>query len=272
MDLVGMTDRFDKAGKAYWNQVWSDSRLPRAFNPREADFRHHVSKRFHDYFVKVFSGEDHNGQSLLEIGAARSKWLPYFAKEFGFSVTGIDYSNAGCEQARAILDQAGVSGNIILSDFFAPPVELLDAFDVVVSFGVVEHFENTAATIESLAKFLKPGGTIITVIPNVTGLLGQIENHLCPSIFEVHKLLDRESLCAANEAAGLLVASCEYFLVGGFSIINLSCWKERFFYKAIRLLPMGLSLPFWQLDRKGSPFRPNRITSPYIVCLARKNR
>jgi cyclopropane fatty-acyl-phospholipid synthase-like methyltransferase len=30
---------------------------------------------------------------LLEIGCARSAWLPYFAQEFGIDVSGLDYSS-----------------------------------------------------------------------------------------------------------------------------------------------------------------------------------
>src|SRR5688572_2440158 len=116
-----MTDQFDKAGQAYWNEVWNEPQLPKAFNPNETNFRHHVYKQFHNYFVEALAGDHRNGQMLLEIGAARSVWLPYFANEFGFSVAGIDYSDTGCEQARAILRDAGVNGRIFFSDFFAPP-------------------------------------------------------------------------------------------------------------------------------------------------------
>lgn len=53
---------------------------------------------------------------FLEIGCARSRWLPYFAKEFGFEVSGIDYSEVGSQQATQILFNEGVQGNIVFAD------------------------------------------------------------------------------------------------------------------------------------------------------------
>jgi len=84
---------------------------------------------------------------------------PYFAKEFGFKVYGIDYSEIGCKQAREVLSNTGVEGNVICAIFFSPPENLIDAFDVVVSFGVVEHFEDTAG-IAAFSRFLKPNGIL----------------------------------------------------------------------------------------------------------------
>ena len=79
------------------------------------------------------------GSRLLEIGAARSRWLPYFAQHFGLQVTGLDYSQDGCEQARAILARSNRSGDIVCADLFAPPPRLLRRFDVVWAAGGTPH-------------------------------------------------------------------------------------------------------------------------------------
>jgi 2-polyprenyl-3-methyl-5-hydroxy-6-metoxy-1,4-benzoquinol methylase len=264
-----MDDLGDKAGQGYWDSVWQGLPIPNAVNPHALNLRNHMYRCFHDFFVRVFAEKNPVGQELLEVGCARSRWLPYFAREFGFRVTGLDYSAIGCEQSRAILQQAAVNGRVIQADFSSPPGDLLGQFDVVVSFGLVEHFEDTASCIESLARFLKPGGLMITSVPNLVGVVGSIQKRVCRSVFDVHVLLDRKALRAAHEEAGLSVLSCDYYMSGDFSVMNLSCWSESRLYGMLRLIPLGLSLPLWFMERTGAALRPNRLTSPYLICLAR---
>ncbi len=80
----------DKAGKAYWSSTWEKSALPPAIDPYDRVRGNFVVRHFHSLFSELFSESDTRGASLLEIGCARSVWLPYFAKQFGFKVSGID--------------------------------------------------------------------------------------------------------------------------------------------------------------------------------------
>ena len=115
--------------------------LPAPVDPRDKTLSNYVARKFHELFTRVLP-RGHNVR-LLEVGCARSRWLPYFAAEHGYEVTGLDYSTMGCEQARQILAAAGVEGRIVEGDLFSPPEDLLEAFDVVISFGLVEHFDDT---------------------------------------------------------------------------------------------------------------------------------
>ena len=260
----------DRAGRSYWDQVWQGQPLPAAIDPRDTGLRNHVERRFHEFFASAFAERQTAGQALLEVGGGRSRWLPYFAKEFGFNVTGIDYSPIGCEQGEAILRNAGVGGSVILANFFTPPQEMLGAYDVVVSFGVIEHFEDTESCVASLARFLKPGGLMITSIPNLVGGVGWIQRRVCRSIYDMHVPLDREALRTAHERAGLSVRSCDYLVSGDLSVMNLSCWSGSRFYGTMLRLSFMASLAAWFLDEKNLMIRPNRWTSRYVICSARK--
>ena len=147
----------DKAGKSYWDRSWEKRSLANAVDPGGKGLNHYVDRKFHVFFRDTFAGMDTKEKRLLEIGCAGSSWLPYFAQQFGFKVCGLDYSELGCQQAGQILSEANVEGEVICADFFAPPSRLRNAFDVVVSFGVVEHFENTSACLQAIGEFLKPG-------------------------------------------------------------------------------------------------------------------
>ena len=265
-----MTSDLDKAGTSYWDQIWEGQSIPDAVNPHLGSIGNHVRRCYHNYFVRAFAGQDTTRRELLEIGCGRSRWLPYFAQEFGFRVTGLDYSEVGCDQTRAILHKAGVAGSVLCSDLFSPPADMIEAFDVVTSFGVVEHFTDTSACLSAVGRFLKPGGLMITSIPNLSGWVGRLQKLIDQAIYDVHVPLDRHALAQAHQQAGLAVESCEYFMGVNWGVINTSGWKKRWSYRLIRPWPKILSLPVWLLERGGIRIKPNRLTSPYIICMARK--
>src|SRR5207249_1623316 len=120
----------DKAGKTDWDHVWERSTLPKAVNPRTGGLNNHVNRKFHEYFRRAFSALNTDGRKLLEIGCARSAWQPYFAREFGSAVCGLDYSELGCRLAREVLAREGVNGEIVCADFLSPPQTMIGAFDV----------------------------------------------------------------------------------------------------------------------------------------------
>ena len=80
----------DKAGKQFWNESWACSEIPEVINPANHKLSNVVNRRFHQLFTRLFEKSDTTSMRLLEIGCAKSAWLPYFSREFGFSVTGID--------------------------------------------------------------------------------------------------------------------------------------------------------------------------------------
>lgn len=264
----------EKASQEYWNEVWTSATNPTPLEFGQSQLDQYVNRRLHQYFSDAFADMPTPGMTLLEIGCARSIWLPYFAREFGFDVSGIDYSQAGCEQARQLLANAGVVGKITHTDVFAPPPELFGAFDVVVSFGVVEHFMNTATCLTTFAKFLKPGGLLITMIPNMVGWVGICQKWLNPPVFAIHVPLDRERLAREHQLAGLDVFWCEYFLSTNFAVCNLNGIEPRtlgWFIKrvALQILILG-SHTVWVLEMNSGPFPARKPFAPYILCAAIK--
>ena len=167
------------------------------------------------------SGIETAGAHLLELGCARSVWLPYFHRQFGFRIVGLDYTEIGCAQARAVLATSAVSGEIVHADLFTPPTAMLNKFDVVVSFGLVEHFSDTAAVLSACARFLKPGGVMITTIPNFSGWLGAMQRRFDRAVYDIHVPLDREQFAQAHKAAGLDLIACDYFIFVNWQVINV---------------------------------------------------
>jgi 2-polyprenyl-3-methyl-5-hydroxy-6-metoxy-1,4-benzoquinol methylase len=260
----------DRAGRSYWERVWggpkpSSSRI----DPHDAGVRNHVARKYHDYFLGRFAGMDTRALDLLEIGCGRSEWLPYFAREHGFRVFGLDYSPLGCEQARHNLAASGVDGTIYEADAFAPPDSLRGRFDVVVSLGVFEHFDDSASCARAFARFVRPGGLMITLIPNMRGLPGLLQRELNRPVFDIHTPLDRDDLIRSHTAAGLVDIRSDYLVSLNFWMVNLqdlpaglATRAKRVFLKSLQ----AIAIASWCVDPIASIPPPNRWLSPYLFC------
>ncbi|SRR5579884_323557 len=264
----------DKAGQRYWDELWANTPPPKAVHLRLHGWRNHVYRRFHALFRAAFADLNPHGRKLLEVGCARSAWLPYFAVEFGFDVYGLDYSEIGCRQAMWVLAKHGVRGRVVCADLFHPPAAMFGVFDVVFSMGVVEHFVHTSTCLAALARFLKTDGLMITIIPNMTGLTGLLLRCLNRPLFEKHTVLDAAALRQAHEQAGLDVLSCDYFMFTNFGVVrNLSGIApgsgEYVVKNAAMILLHALSAAVWLIEESIGPLPAHSFTSPFIYCLAR---
>lgn len=264
----------DKAGQKYWNDSWAVSNLPEVINPRDTHLNNWINRRFHQFFQRIFSSSDTSSMRLLEVGCATSAWLPYFAKEFGFQVTGLDYSPNGCDMARQVLAASNVTAEVVCANLFSPPEDMLEKFDVIVSIGVVEHFEDTSACLKALSAFLKPGGMIFTNIPNMVGAIGSLQKVTNKPVYDVHQLIDPKMLKDAHERAGFKVLDCNFFVSTSFGVCNLTGTSTRtatgLLKKIFIALISRVSMLVWLLEDRLGPFPTYRWSSPYINCVARK--
>lgn len=266
----------DKAGKTYWDSAWhNQSDLPDIWKPEAPSINNYIQKSYHEFFCQVFLQNGlGQGKKLLEVGCARSSTLPYFAKEFGFKITGIDYSDFGCKMTQAILEREHVNGSILCEDFFAPSEILIEKFDVIVSFGVLEHFQDPINCVTAFAKYLKPGGFMITIIPNLTGILGLIQKYINRPVYEIHHMLDKDSLFKAHQDAGMDVLDCNYFISTNFGICNLSGLPNNTFSWYVKKILLAilsrLSKVVWLIEATFCKFKPTKFLSPNINCVAVK--
>jgi SAM-dependent methyltransferase len=270
----------DRAGQDYWEGVWQETALPIPIETARPGVRHHARRRLQEWFARHIprglpaTNGSMRPARLIEVGCARSVWLPWFAREFGCEVTGLDYSPTGCEQAEAVLNAAGVSGTIACADLFNPPEALRGAFDVVVTFGVVEHFEDTAGTVAALAELATPGGVVLTIIPNMVGAVGWAQKTLNRPVYDIHVPLDSDGLAAGHTNGGLDVEACEYLVCSHFAVANLNGVPLRTPSGVARRLLHGAlaasSVALWVWDERVRTIPTGRWLSPYIACAARR--
>jgi cyclopropane fatty-acyl-phospholipid synthase-like methyltransferase len=262
-----------KTTREYWENLWESDSDAKAFDPNASGIHQWVNQGFHTYFSHLFKPTDTKGKKLLEVGCGGSIWLPYFSKEYDFKISGLDYSEQGCMLAKKILENEDVSGKIIYADLFKPAPKMVAAFDIVISFGLVEHFENTGACIKAIKKYLAPGGLLITFIPNMAGFTGFLQKVLNKQVYDLHVVMNNKSLKSAHREAGLSIDEGGYFLSFNPSMINIVGHDKKSKVdsskKLIFYLLYQISKIIWVFERQFFSLPATRIFSPYIFCTAR---
>ncbi len=210
---------------------------------------------------------------ILEIGAGGSQWLPFLAKRHpSCQFAGLDYSQPGCQQLRIRADKEKVDIAVYCADLFNPPDEILESFDAVISFGVVEHFDDLPAVLEAFQQFVKPGGLIYTEIPNMAGIIGPITRWLDRAVYDVHNPHDLLALVKGHQAVGMSITNSAHIASTGFNVLT-SCINDqtsgikRFAYLWMCRLSTAINLFETSLFR----LPKSKVFSPLMFCLARKS-
>ncbi len=209
-------------------------------------------------------------KKLIEIGCAHSKWLVNMRRRYGFEVHGIDYSEVGCRSMSQALAAAefDIGGTIHCRDLLGDLDDLAGSFDYVTSFGVVEHFKDPSAILARFAMLLRPGGVVLTSIPNTAGAYFGLYRILDRSIYDMHEMIDSARLRREHESAGLQIEYCAYN--GLFSPGLLTSAKPSRKRKAVLLSGRAVYRLVWPVAKRLNRHPEAGWHSPYIVCVARK--
>lgn len=112
------------------------------------------------------------GSSIIEIGSAPGRHLVRMRDRLGCEVRGLEYSPEGAAANRNIFKAAGIDpGHVIEADLFddGPLERYAGQFDIVMSRGFIEHFDDPSDAIERHLHLLRPGGRLVVSIPNMRG-------------------------------------------------------------------------------------------------------
>jgi 2-polyprenyl-3-methyl-5-hydroxy-6-metoxy-1,4-benzoquinol methylase len=256
----------DKAGVAYWERHWHQTHAA-GFHPATSRIRDYRDRVFAQLFAEATDGLSHDAR-LLEAGCGDSLVLPYLAT-LGYQISGVDYSETGCRKIRERL--GAIDADIECCDIFDPPGRLLGRVDLAFSCGLVEHFSNTAECVGAIACLVRPGGRILTVIPNLCGSIGAVQRRIAPSIYAAHVPLSLEDLVQAHRAAGLAIQRASYLLPVGYGILDArepNVQGAPLLARRILVAALArLSWFGWLIDRQVR-LPATRLFAPYAYCLA----
>ena len=218
---------------------------------------------FHDQLAATIKQE--NVKTAIELGGFPGYYAAFLKKYFNLDVTLLDYFiHQPVTDALLAANQLKTEDvHVIETDLFSYTTE--KQFDLVLSCGLIEHFNDTADIISRHISFVRPGGTLFITLPNFRGLNGWFQKSFDKENYDKHNIdcMDPELLRRICEQAGLKVVQSRYF--GRFSL-----WLENERQKtvAVRLLKKTL----WFIGKvvtKVIPF-DSKPLSPYIVLEAKK--
>jgi hypothetical protein len=146
---------------------------------------------------------------------------------------------------------------------------------VVVSLGVVEHFEDTELCMKALSRFLKPGGIIITMIPNLAGMLGVIFKLINRAIYDIHKIILKENLDNIHKSISLNIIDSRYFILPILYVININGLNPQHInvrLKGLFLKYMGFLnwVVILGIEKIFGGIKVGKFLSSYIIVRAKK--
>ena len=116
------------------------------------------------YWQKLIDSCDHKPESIIEIGAYPGRYLAYLSKKYSLKPTALDY-NSDTSKIEECFASFGIEDfELIQADFLNHTTN--QKYDIVISNGFVEHFEDFNTVMDLHCKYLSPGGTMLIMIPN----------------------------------------------------------------------------------------------------------
>ncbi len=253
---------------SYWDRFYGDR--PEVEPVDLGSWRRMPERRIFE--IKQRFGVDQG--SVLEVGGGFSPWLTFLCQRYpDVRYACLDFSKVGVEALTTWKSHNDIANlDIYYSDFFQSP-EHRGQFDLVFSHGVVEHFKNLPSVLRAHATFLAPNGTMITVIPNLSGVLGTLTKLLNREVYETHIPHDLQSFRRAHDSAGLQVVESGYVCATNFGVLSsclagghgLKAGFKTGLYKAL----LAISLLDWRLESLGIRLPRSRAFSPYVYAVAR---
>ncbi len=170
--------------------------------------------RMDNEFIKIVKPylQQKTGGQLIELGCGDSYWLPYFAKEYGYKVSGIDFSLERLMRTRSKLEYQGISSfELIHDDVTKVHESWRNKFDIVYSRGVIEHFTSPLEALKTFSEYIKPNGIMITVVPHLKGKWGDLQNIIDSEVASGYICMNLEDVIDCHKQAGLKIVHATYY-------------------------------------------------------------
>ncbi len=206
--------------KDYWDERWSKTRLPAIVEPTtNHPVAREILRLLQDHLPK-------ERQSVVEIGGAPGQYCAYLSKYHGYEANIIEYSEAGCRKTRENFDLLDLGINMYQRDFFGDLSDL-PQFDVVMSLGFIEHFDNLDDVFQRHVSLLRKGGTLVLGVPNFRGIHRRVLAWLAPDTLSRHNLeaMDLRNWRVLEDTYGLKPVFEGY--IGGFEPRTLKRCERR---------------------------------------------
>lgn len=127
----------------------------------------------------------------LEIGSAPGRLSIELWRRLGIIPHGLEYTEAGVRAQQALYRRFGLAEELAMrGDLFdaAWRARHAEAFDLVASFGFIEHFSDPRDVVEKHLELLRPGGVLVVTVPNLNEKTwyGRLARRFNPAVYAIH--------------------------------------------------------------------------------------
>lgn len=202
------------------------------------------------------------GGTCLEVGCYPGNYLVYFGKYLNYTVSGIDTTPYVVERLPEYLKNQSVKiGNFYQENFLTFSDH--EQYDLVCSFGFIEHFKDFSIVLEKHINFVKPGGYLVISCPNFRGLQYFLHRILDNENLKRHvtQAMDLKAWSAVLQKHDMEIIYQNYFQTAGF-------WVETSLNNKISRVFLRFILNCAQFLNKLN--HPNMLTSPYMISISKK--
>ena len=241
--------------RAFWANYWESKKGLAFYVPANHTFYKQL-----DEIIKT-----KNVKSAIELGGFPGYYAIFLKKYFGLDTTLFDYyvHPGVLLEVLAANQLTETDVSIIEGDLFNYQPQ--KQYDLVLSCGLIEHFNDTKDIIARHLTFLKPGGTLFITLPNFTGVNGWVQRKYDMGNYEKHNInsMNPQLLAAYCKELGLKNIEAGYY--GKFSV-----WLENRAEQS-RLAKAFLKT-VWLVGKVATKIVPveSKGLSPYIVVKAVK--
>lgn len=239
MESINMNEKITR--QEHWEKYWKNHEPPV------------IKKLFFDEYIDLLP----KSGRLIEIGGFPGNNVGFLRKKFGLDVAILDYVIIPeiVTKVEKMYDLEPKSITVIEKDFFQFKSDI--KYDVVTSFGFIEHFNDTEEVIKNHIDLLKPGGVFFATIPNFRGINGQVQRIFHPENYALHNINSMD-INLIKDILGKM--SLENILVT--YVDRPSIWLEKD-------IPIGnlikKILYYFSKILRLSPFKKNVLLGPHII-------
>ena len=239
--------------RSFWKSFW-ESRKGLIFKLKP-------NYVFGDILAKIIA--DKGVTNAIELGGFPGYYSIYLKKYQHLKTTLLDYfihpELVNKLLAANDLKPGGI--NIIEADLFT--YEPAEKYDMVLSFGLIEHFNDTQFIINEHLKFLKPGGTLFITLPNFKSVNGWVQKNFDKENYDKHNISSMDLNLLRDTCKALGLKDIETYYHGKFTV-----WLEN--KSEQKALSKVIVKAIWTVGKVFTKIIPieSKALSPYIVVKA----
>jgi len=217
---------------SYWENYWASNLDDITHNNLKVEYDDAIY-----LWLKSFLGKQEiKGQTCIEIGCFPGRYLTFFGS-LNYQLNGIDFIKNVFQISEELKKMGYDVGEFWQEEFLSFASSTQNKFDLVSSFGFIEHFTNWEEVLNLHMKLVKKGGYLIIEAPNFGGWPHRIIRYLFDQKnFQKHYI---PAISYKKWRAAVLKQNFKIIFCGGFGgfhygLENKS--KNLFFKQTLKLL------------------------------------